>query len=183
LFGNYEIYGHFSNNLFYRRVLSILTRRQGTNPIGFFKEKVEMENTNNLNQTTNTEALQVVDPRIDLAIERTSLALERTQLAWVRTVIGFITAGFAIDKATTVLYEARLVSGVALSKNGHFAGLLLTGVATVLMIVVTITYVRRTLQLSKMRVSKERPTTSTTLLSIFVCLIGGITIYFLDIPW
>ena len=142
-----------------------------------------MENTNNLNQTTNTEAPQVVDPRIDLAIERTSLALERTQLAWVRTVIGFITAGFSIDKATTVLYEARLVSGVAWARNGHFAGLLLTITATALMILVTIFYFRRIGQLNRMRGFREIQPAPTTLLSIFVCVVGGITIYFLNIKW
>lgn len=154
-----------------------------TSTVSPFNLKVEMENTNNLNQTTKTETAQAVDLPVDLAIERTSLALERTQLAWVRTVISFITAGFAIDKATTALHEARLVSGVAWSMYGHVAGISLTTVATAIMILVTITYVRRTRQLRKMRVSKERPTVSTTLLSIFVCLVGGITIYFLDIPW
>jgi uncharacterized membrane protein YidH (DUF202 family) len=72
-----------------------------------------MDNANNPDKETKAEVAHPVDPRIDLAVERTSLALERTQLAWVRTVISFITAGFAIDKGTVLLHEVRLVSGTA----------------------------------------------------------------------
>ena len=39
-----------------------------------------------------------VDPRVDLAIERTMLALERTQLAWIRTALGLLAAAVAMDK-------------------------------------------------------------------------------------
>jgi len=133
-------------------------------------------------QQTRSEE-QDVDPRIDLAVERTSLALERTQLAWVRTVIGFITAGFAIDKGSAALHEARLVSGEAWSKNGHFAGLLLTITSTTLMIMVTISYVKRMRELNRMRNLKEKPSVPTTILSIFVCVVGGLTIYFLHVSW
>jgi uncharacterized membrane protein YidH (DUF202 family) len=47
---------------------------------------------------TRAEAEKDVDPRIDIAIERTLFALERTHLAWVRTVLALITSGIAIDK-------------------------------------------------------------------------------------
>jgi len=142
-----------------------------------------MEHAKEEDQLTRTLEEHTVDPRLDLAIERTTLALERTQLAWVRTVIGFITSGFAIDKGTAVLHEARLVSGVAWARNGHFAGLLLTITATALMILVTIFYFRRIGQLNRMREFREIQPAPTTLLSIFVCVVGGITIYFLNIKW
>jgi putative membrane protein len=142
-----------------------------------------MGNSKKPDQVAKDEATQSVDPRIDLAIDNTSLALERTQLAWVRTAITFITAGFAIDKATAFLQEARIAAGVALSNTGHFGGLLLTGFATALMIIVTVTYMRRVVELNRMRVLKGRASAPTTILSIFVCVIGGIMIFALSNRW
>jgi uncharacterized membrane protein YidH (DUF202 family) len=134
-------------------------------------------------QQTRAKAEQDADPRIDLAVERTSYAMERTQLAWVRTVMGFITAGLAIDKGTEALHEARMVAGVAWSKNGHFAGMLLTITATALMIIATVIYVRRMKQLNKMRGIKTDLRAPTTILSVFICFLGALAIYFLQIPW
>jgi uncharacterized membrane protein YidH (DUF202 family) len=123
------------------------------------------------------------DPRIDLAVERTLLAMERTQLAWVRTVMGFITAGIAIDKGAAALQQARLVSGIAWSKNGHFAGLLLTITSTFLMIITTTIYIQRMGELNQMRGIKRKLPAPTTALSVFICLLGALSIYFLRIPW
>ena len=39
-----------------------------------------------------------LDPRIQLAYERTLLAYERTRIAWVRTALALISSGFAIAK-------------------------------------------------------------------------------------
>lgn len=47
----------------------------------------------NNEQLTQHGEEQTVDPRVDIAIERTLLAVERTQLAWVRTVLSLITSG------------------------------------------------------------------------------------------
>jgi uncharacterized membrane protein YidH (DUF202 family) len=142
-----------------------------------------MEDANEQDHEIRTRAEQNADPRIDLAVERTSLAMERTQLAWVRTVMGFITAGIAIDKGTAALHEARLVSGVAWSENGHFAGLLLTITSTVLMIIVTAIYARRAKQLNQMRGIKEKMPAPAIILSVFMCLLGALAIYFLSVPW
>ncbi|HNW55450.1 MAG TPA: DUF202 domain-containing protein, partial [Bacteroidales bacterium] len=79
-------------------------------------------------QTIRNEAEKDVDPRVDLAVERTMLALDRTQLAWVRTVLTLITAGIAIDK----LHMARIIAGIAWQKDAHMAGLLLTSAGTAL---------------------------------------------------
>jgi inner membrane protein YidH len=142
-----------------------------------------MENAIEQDQQTRAKAEQDADPRIDLAAERTSYAMERTQLAWVRTVMGFITAGLAIDKGTEALHEARVVAGIAWSKNGHFAGMLLTITATALMIVATMIYIRRMKQLNRMRGTRTDLPAPTTVLSIFVCFLGALAIYFLRIPW
>jgi uncharacterized membrane protein YidH (DUF202 family) len=66
-----------------------------------------MEHAKEEDQLTRTLAEHTVDPRLDLAIERTTLALERTQLAWVRTVIGFITSGFGMMWVTIQLYLVK----------------------------------------------------------------------------
>ena len=142
-----------------------------------------MENVGEQDQQARAKAEQDVDPRIDLAVERTSYAMERTQLAWIRTVMGFITAGLAIDKGTEALHEARVVAGVAWSKNGHFAGMLLTITSTVLMIITTVIYVRRMKQFNRMRGIRRDLFPPTTALSIFICFLGALAIYFLSIPW
>jgi len=134
-------------------------------------------------QKEKDEATFSVDPRLDLSVDTTSLALDRTQLAWVRTVMAMITTGIALDKGSEVLHAARLSTGAAWSKNGHFGGLLLTIAATALMVLVTIIYVWRMKQLVRMRSTKEKLPSPTIILSIFQCLVGGLAIYFLDMPW
>lgn len=152
-------------------------------PASFLNQNTEMEKAIDQNLGAMSGGMPPGNPVFDLAVERTTLAHERTQLAWVRTVLGFITAGFAIDKGTAILHESRVVSGVAWSRNGHFAGLLLTITATVLMTVVTLLYIRRSIELNRMQPLKKSPLAPTALLSIFLCVVGGITIYFLNIDW
>jgi uncharacterized membrane protein YidH (DUF202 family) len=134
-------------------------------------------------QQIRAEAERDADPRIDLAVERTLLAIERTQLAWVRTVIGMITAGIAIDKGFAALHQARLLSGAAWEKNGHFGGLLLTIGGTFLMMFSTVLYALRTRELNIMRGAKNKVPSPGILISIFTCLVGALAIYFLTIPW
>jgi len=123
------------------------------------------------------------DPRIDLAVERTLLAIERTQLAWVRTVMGMITAGIALDKGLAALHQARLISGTAWEKNGHFGGLLLTSGGTLFMIFPTIMYIRRMRELNLMRGTKSKLPPPGVLISFFICMIGALAIYFLTFAW
>jgi uncharacterized membrane protein YidH (DUF202 family) len=134
-------------------------------------------------QLIREEAERDADPRIDLAVERTLLAIERTQLAWVRTVMGMITAGIAIDKGFQALHQARLMSGLAWEKNGHFAGLLLTIGGTLLMILTTVIYTLRIRELNLMRGAKSKVPPSGVLISFFICLIGALAIYFLTFSW
>jgi len=134
-------------------------------------------------QSIRKEAENDVDPRVDLAIDRTMLAMERTQLAWVRTVIALITAGIAIDKGVAALHKARLMAGVAIEKNGHFAGLLLTIGATVLMILATILYIYHRRELTLMRGKRNKLPQPGTLISVFIILIGALATYSLTFPW
>jgi uncharacterized membrane protein YidH (DUF202 family) len=130
-----------------------------------------------------SKTAQETDPRIDLALERTMYAMERTQLAWVRTVLGFITGGIAIDKGLSALHQARVLSGVAWEKNGHFGGLLLTSFGTGMMALVTIFYVIRMWQLSDMLGRRNKLLYPGTLVSVFMCIVGALSVYFLTIPW
>ena len=119
------------------------------------------------------EAENDVDPRVDLAVERTMLAMERTQLAWVRTVITLITAGIAIDK----VHLARIIAGIAWQKDAHFAGLLLTSTGTALMAFVTFLFILRMKELKSMRTSRNNLPQPGTLISIFMIVVGALAIF------
>jgi putative membrane protein len=82
---------------------------------------------------TARQAEREVDPRIDLAVQRTELAEVRTLLAWLRTSIALMGAGVAFDKGAQFLHQARLEAGTALAHGGHAVGLSLTAVTTVLL--------------------------------------------------
>jgi uncharacterized membrane protein YidH (DUF202 family) len=120
------------------------------------------------------------DPRIEIAIERTQLAYERTQLAWIRTVLALITAGIAIDKGTEALHEARIASGEALVKDGHFAGMLLTISGTVMMVLATGIYFRRMKELDQMRGIQRKLPYPVFILSCIISFFGALVIYFLS---
>ena len=130
-------------------------------------------------QTIRKEAEEDVDPRVDLAVERTMLALERTQLAWVRTVITLITAGIAIDK----VHLARIIAGIAWQKDAHMAGLLLTSTGTALMAFVTFLFILRTRELKSIRTSRNNFPQPGTLISIFMIVVGALAIYSLTFAW
>jgi len=130
-------------------------------------------------QTIRQEAENDVDPRVDLAAERTMLAMERTQLAWVRTVITLITAGIAIDK----VHLARIIAGIAWQKDAHMAGLLLTSAGTVLITLATVHYIIRIRELSLMRGRRLNLLQAGTLISIFMIVIGALAIYSLTFDW
>jgi len=134
-------------------------------------------------QTIRREVEHNADPRVDLAVERTMYAMERTQLAWVRTVLGFITGGIAIDKGVSALHQARLISGIAWEKNGHFAGLLLTSFGTGMITIVTVFYIVRMWQLATILGKRNKLIYPGTLVSIFMCIIGALSIYFLTLTW
>jgi len=84
-----------------------------------------------------------VDPRVDLAIERTVLALERTQLAWIRTALGMLAAAVAMDKGLEVLHQDRIAAGTALVRHAHVAGLSVIAVTLLLFAGATVSYYRQ----------------------------------------
>ena len=133
----------------------------------------------NNEQQIRSEAEQDADPRIDLAVDRTILALVRTQLAWIRTIITLMTAGLAIDKGFAALHEARMVSGEAWVKNGHFAGLVMTSSGTLLIIIVTINYLMGMKALNKMKGTKRKLYDPGLILSVLITLIGFLMLYFM----
>jgi len=120
------------------------------------------------------------DPRIDLAIERTELALERTQLAWVRTLLSMIGGGFVIDRAMEALHKARLESGQAWVNHGHLAGMVITGLGTLLMILVTVSYSFRARSLAQMKGARKSFLAPGFLISVLTILIGIILLYFIN---
>lgn len=122
-----------------------------------------------------------VDPRVDLAVERTELALERTQLAWVRTLLSMIGGGFVIDKAMEAVHQGRLESGRAIVRNGHLSGMLITGLGTLLMMLVTINYGFSARKLAGMKGGKKSFLAPGYLLSVMTIFIGILLLYFISL--
>lgn len=116
-----------------------------------------------------------------LAVERTELALERTHLAWIRTIVGLITSGFAIDKLVEAFREKRLITGEALVSHAHVTGLVLTVTGTLLMILVTIYYIKRSRKLAVMRGEGLSRLPPGLALSVFIFFIGLVLIYLIII--
>ena len=113
-----------------------------------------------------------VDPRVDLAIKRTELAWDRTILAWIRTTIALMGAGVAFDKGTELLHQARVLAGTALVQSSHAVGLALTGLSTVLLISVSLQYLRDQRTLARIKGSPASFVTPALLAAIFTILLG-----------
>ena len=124
-------------------------------------------------QSLRKEAEKDADPRVDLAVERTELALERTQLAWIRTTLTFLGGGIALDKGIEAMHEARVESGNALVQNAHFVGLTLSMAGTVLMILTTWNFIRRSRSLAKMKGGKPLLIPHGAFASFLIILLGA----------
>lgn len=133
----------------------------------------------NEDMQTRAKAEQDADPRIDLAVDRTTLALIRTLLAWVRTILSLMTGGLAIDKGFAALHEARLVSGTAILRNSHFAGLVMTGSGTLLITIVLFNYVKSRRDLNSMKSPRRKLWDTGFILSLIILLIGLMMLYFM----
>jgi uncharacterized membrane protein YidH (DUF202 family) len=57
-------------------------------------------------QLLRNDAEHGIDPRVDLAVERTEFAAERTQLAWIRTNLALLGSGVALDKGIEAVHKA-----------------------------------------------------------------------------
>jgi uncharacterized membrane protein YidH (DUF202 family) len=138
-----------------------------------------MKKNENQESQIRRDAESAIDPRVDLAVERTELALERTQLSWVRTLLSLIGGGFILDKGMEEFHNARIASGEAWLKNTHASGLFITGTGTFLMIIVTIYYIKRSQKLAFMRGYKKFLFAPGLLISVLTILIGLVLIYFI----
>jgi uncharacterized membrane protein YidH (DUF202 family) len=112
------------------------------------------------------------DPRVDLAVERTELALERTQLSWIRLSLALLGSGVALDKGIEAVHEARIESGDALVRNAHMIGIYLSVAGTMLMIINTWRFVRRSRSLAQMKKSKPMWIPPGAAASLVVILLG-----------
>ena len=133
-------------------------------------------------QAIRASAEEAVDPRVDLAVQRTELALERTQLAWIRTAFTFITAGIAVDKGTEALHEARILAGKSWVQSGHIVGLVLTFTTTLFLILASISYVKQARALAQLRTNKSGWIPASLPLSLLVILFG-IVLFVLLLLW
>jgi inner membrane protein YidH len=122
-----------------------------------------------------------LDPRLSFSIEATVLALERTQLAWIRTLLSMIGGGFVIDKSLEALHKARIESGQAWVRHAHFGGLVITGIGTFLMAVVTILYLKRNWKLVEMNGARKSYLDPAFLLSALTVIVGVMLTYFIAI--
>jgi len=112
------------------------------------------------------------DTNSELAIERTELAHERTHLAWIRTTFSIMTAGLAIDKGIAYIHEQRVEKDIALVKNAHVLGLILTIFGTLFLLAETIQFIVRTRQLKDMRSRRFSTFSSSVVLASLVVILG-----------
>jgi uncharacterized membrane protein YidH (DUF202 family) len=119
------------------------------------------------------------DPRVDLAVERTELVLERTQLAWIRTTLTFVATGIALDKGVEAIHQSRLQSGDALFDNAHIIGISLSITATVLLLLVTLFYLRRSRRLASMKGVKPVLFPPGAAASTLIILLGAVISFLL----
>jgi uncharacterized membrane protein YidH (DUF202 family) len=139
------------------------------NPESNMKEEIQIR----------AEAEKDADPRVDLAVDRTILALIRTLLAWIRTLMALMTGGLAIDKGFAALHDARLISGTAILRNSHFAGLLMTGSGTLLTAIVLVNYVKSKRDLNNMKSHKRSIWDSGLVMSLVLIIIGFLMLNFM----
>jgi putative membrane protein len=114
----------------------------------------------------------LADPRVDLAAVRTQLAWDRTLLAWIRTTLALMGAGAVLDKGVQLLHQAKVLAGVEVVRNGHLLGLTLTGVSTILFVVVCWQYVQNMRTLARISHGKTSGTRPALLVSVLVIFLG-----------
>lgn len=132
---------------------------------------------NPADMTSSADQLAVPDLGTDLAVLRTRMALDRTQLAWVRTGFVFITAGIAIDKVTEVLHAARLLTHHAWVKGSHVTGLVLVISSTLILLLVTVDYIRVSRALPRRNDARLRSNFAVLCMTALLALTGAMLTY------
>jgi uncharacterized membrane protein YidH (DUF202 family) len=123
-----------------------------------------------------------VDPRVDLAVQRTKLALDRTLLAWVGTAFTLIAAGFAIDKGGQALHEARVLKSTSWVPTAHFSGIFLAAAATMFLLIASIAYFRQSHALARLK-GVQPPRFSPVMAVSFLAIFLGGTLSVLLLIW
>jgi len=116
---------------------------------------------------------------LDLAVIRTELASDRTLLAWIRTALTLMAAGIAYDKGFRLLHDQRVVAGNAWVHSANFAGILVTGASTVLLVIATLRHVMIARSLADARRRGIGRAVPSLLAAALVILLGCAVIVFL----
>jgi len=119
------------------------------------------------------------DVVVHLAAERTELAWERTQLAWIRTTLAFIGSGIALDKGMEAIHRNRLESGSAIVQNAHAIGIVLSTGGTILLLIVTLFYMKRVRKLGILKGIKPVLIPAGAISSFLIVLLGVIISFLL----
>lgn len=116
---------------------------------------------------------ELAQDRTDLAATRTLLAADRTLMAWLRTSLSMQTFGFTIYK----ILQAFQQTGGILPKadTPRNVGLILTGMATVAMVIGTIEYWAT---LKDLRAFRPIPTLRPPLVMAVLMSLSGLTLFF-----
>ena len=119
-------------------------------------------------QAAQKQSAAQLDPRVQLAFERTFLAYERTRIAWVRTALALISFGFGIAKVLQYLRE----------KQGEKATLMSPLAVGVIMIVIGLVSLslagrqnRRAVKALRER-CPELPTPIAGVMTVLIALLG-----------
>jgi uncharacterized membrane protein YidH (DUF202 family) len=120
-----------------------------------------------------------LDTALALAFTRTELTSDNTLLAWVRTALAMMAAGIAYDKAFLLLHDERLAAGTAWVRSANFAGILVTGISVVLLVIATVRHLRIARSLAEARRRGIGGSATSLLAAILVILMGCAVFVFL----
>jgi inner membrane protein YidH len=119
-------------------------------------------------QAIDKQSVTQVDPRVQLAYERTFLAYERTRIAWVRTALALISFGFAIAKVLQYLREKQGETATLISPRA--VGLIMIVVGLISLILVN-RQDRRAVKALRER-CPELPTSIAGVMTVLIALLG-----------
>ncbi|WP_058185764.1 YidH family protein [Terracidiphilus gabretensis] len=123
----------------------------------------------------DTPDTHVPDQRTQLAAIRTLLALDRTLLAWVRTALSLMAGGVAFDQGARLLHEERLKAGTALVRSGHFIGIGVTALSTVLIGLAIFAYLKDLRAAAELLQRPTSPFRPSFISAVLVMILGILT--------
>lgn len=141
---------------------------------------VNSNRKNPINEQVVEAAEVELDTALELAFTRTELTSDNTLLAWVRTALAMMAAGIAYDKAMLLLHEERVAAGTAWVRSANFAGILVTGISVVLLVIATVRHLRIARSLAEARRKGIGGSATSLLAAILVILMGcGVFVFLL----